>query len=299
LLLVEKYRPKTFDEMIGFKEGMNLSHPFNIPHFIFYSKTPGTGKTSLGKVIVNELKADCLHLNASDDNSVDIIRDKVKRFVQTKSMNPKTPKIVFLDEADYLSNSAQAVLRGMLEQYHTTSRFILTCNYLNKIIEPIKSRCKVIEFKYPNKEEIKERLIFICENEKYIYEIGALDKIMKNNYPMIRNMINEIQHQYLTYKKIEEKNILKQDELFDKIYYMIKKNKIEEARKEWIGMGMNLESLLKHIYFSIIKDDIIFKKKREIIILLAETSYKMGIGSDKEIQFTAYMMRIGDKFDTL
>jgi len=150
----EKYRPKKIDEMVGsFKAKIKkyLEEPSKMQHLLLHSSVPGTGKTTLAKAIINELGADKLVLNSSDDRKIEAVREKVNSFVKTKSSVEGMRRIVFMDEADGLTNAAQDALRNLMETYSENALFILTCNYLSKISDAIQSRCASIEFTTPAK----------------------------------------------------------------------------------------------------------------------------------------------------
>jgi len=195
-LWTEKYRPHTMDGYIGndlIKDTMN-GYILNgdIPHILLHARA-GTGKTTLGKVLVNNIDCDVLFLNASDDNNVDTIRTKIKGFVSSASF--RKWKVVFLDEADYLTPQAQAVLRNLMETFSKNSRFILTCNYSEKIIDPVKSRCTVFQILPPSKTEVAKRMVHILDMENISYNIKDVATIVSNNYPDIRRAINALQMQ--------------------------------------------------------------------------------------------------------
>lgn len=197
-LWVEKYRPKTLDEYVFQTEEQKSqiqewANTKNIPQLLF-SGGPGTGKTTLAKVLINELGVDSYdvkHINASRDNGVDYIRNTIEGFVQTMPFGDF--KIVLLDEADYLSINAQAVLRGLMETYHQTARFILTCNYPNKIIPALHSRCQGIHIDKTDQNEFTARAATVLVTEGVEFDLDTLDSYVKATYPDLRKCLNSLQ----------------------------------------------------------------------------------------------------------
>ena len=197
-LWVEKYRPKTVDGYV-FRDDAQRSQVNNwikdktIPHLLF-SGNAGIGKTTLAKLLLNELETndlDILEINASRTNSVDDVRDKIVNFVQMIPFGDF--KVVLLDEADYLSPSAQAALRGVMEEYHTTARFILTCNYPNRIIPALHSRCQGFHIAKIDQTEFTARVAEILIGEGVTPNIDILDTYVKATYPDLRKCINMVQ----------------------------------------------------------------------------------------------------------
>jgi replication factor C small subunit len=194
-LWIEKYRSQTLEQYIGndaVKDRIaDCISKNDIPHFIF-SGPAGTGKTTLAKLIVNNIKCDYLYLNASDENGIDVIRDKVKGFASSASFNPI--KVVILDEADFLTQPAQAALRNIIEEYSINTRFILTCNYIERLIEPLQSRCEINILKPPTKGGVAKH---ICTNildvEGITYEVKDVATIINELYPDIRSVIKVLQ----------------------------------------------------------------------------------------------------------
>ncbi len=285
-LFIEKYRPKSFEEFVGGEEIEGLkkirNEPFSLPHLLLVSKTPGTGKTSLAKIIIRELKADHLYLNASDERGIDVVRYKIKEFVMTVSMNRNAPKIVHLDEADGLTREAQDILRNLIEEYSANCRFILTANNLNKITEPLRSRCLVIQLTKPPKSKIYERLSYICKKENIEIDEEMLRKIVDAYYPDIRSMIKTLDE----YKKFGTLNIEDTALVVKEIYKLIKAKKFTAARKLWLSKQIDYQTALKQLYEMIIEDEEIEKKKKKAAVYeIAEASYRMAVGADAEITF--------------
>lgn len=254
---VEKYRPKTIEDIIGqedFKKKMykHLKEGI-IPNLLFYCPTPGTGKTTTGKVLIKLIGAHSLYINAADENNVEVVRGKIKNFAQTQSMKGKY-KIVFLDEFSWFTKNAQSILFSMMEEYTDRCRFILTGNYLDKILPPILSRCQKYKLTPPNKLEVRDRLEYICKEEGINYSVQDLDKILEIAYPDIRDCIQELQtHCIDGILKLSEQKTT--SNYYDKLIEILKsksKSRFLEIRKlinendvqEW-------EQLLKQMYLSV------------------------------------------------
>lgn len=194
-LWIEKYRSQTLEQYIGndaIKARIADCIANNdIPHFIF-AGSAGTGKTTLAKLIVKNIHCDYLYLNASDENGIDTIRDKVKGFASTASFQPL--KVVILDESDFLTQPAQAALRNLIEEYSAYTRFILTCNYVERLIEPLQSRCELHVLKPPTKGAVAKH---ICTNildvEGVTYDVQDVVKVINEFYPDIRSVIKVLQ----------------------------------------------------------------------------------------------------------
>jgi len=193
-LWVESFRPDTLEGYIGNEHIIEKVKVFiangDVPHLLFYG-TAGTGKTTLAKIIAGSVDADVMYINASDENSVDAVRDKIKRYASTVGF--RRWKIIILDEADYLTPNAQAALRNLMETYSKTTRFILTCNYVEKIIDPIQSRCQTFAITPPNKTDVAKRLVQVLEQNEVTYDIKDVAAIINASYPDIRRALNAAQ----------------------------------------------------------------------------------------------------------
>ena len=178
-LWVEKYRPTKLDNYIGnshLKEKVsNYLKSGDVPHLLFFGKA-GTGKTTLAKLIVKSIDCDYMIINASDENNVDTVRNKVKSFASTVGF--KDLKVIILDEFDYMTPNAQAILRNLMETFSKHCRFILTCNYVEKIIDPIQSRCQTFQIVPPSKKEVAVQLDKILKSEDIKYDVKDLVPIL-------------------------------------------------------------------------------------------------------------------------
>ena len=193
-LYVEKYRSKTLDEYVGNEQLKQIVAQYieknDLQNLLLYG-TPGTGKTTLAKLIVNNFNCDYLYINASDERGIDTIRDKVQGFASSASFKPI--KIIILDEADFLTIQAQASLRNIIETYSRTTRFILTCNYLERIIDPLQSRCQVLKITPPSKKEVAKHISTILDQESIEYTVADLVLVVNKHYPDVRKILNTCQ----------------------------------------------------------------------------------------------------------
>jgi replication factor C small subunit len=197
----EKYRPKKFEDVVGQEEVLkrvkSLVNSINIPHLLFAGPA-GTGKSTLALIIVRQLfgeawRENYLELNASDERGIDVVRQKVKDFARTKAIGNVPFKVIFLDEADALTREAQQALRRTMENYTSTCRFILSCNYSSKILDPIQSRCVVFRFQLLDKKDIRRRIEFIAQNEGLTITPDAFDAVYEASEGDCRRVINFLQ----------------------------------------------------------------------------------------------------------
>ena len=193
-LWVEKYRPTTLKNYVGNesikKSISNYIEQNDIQNLIFYGPA-GTGKTTLAKLIVKNIDCDYLYINASDERGIETIRDKVSGFASTMSFKPL--KVIILDEADFLTIQAQASLRNIIETFSRTTRFILTCNFIERIIDPLQSRCQTLKVIPPSKLDIVKHLKKVTDKEEIKVRVDDLAIVVNNNYPDVRKMLNTIQ----------------------------------------------------------------------------------------------------------
>ena len=197
----EKYRPKKFEEVVGqddiIKKVQNLTKAMNIPHLLFAGPA-GTGKSTLALIVVKELfgvhwKENYLELNASDERGIDVVRQKVKDFARTKAIGNVPFKVIFLDEADALTKEAQQALRRTMENYTSTCRFIMSCNYSSKIIDPIQSRCAIFRFKLLEKKDIEKIIQIIAETENLQISEPTVEALYEGSEGDCRRVINLLQ----------------------------------------------------------------------------------------------------------
>ena len=193
-LWVEKYRPSKLTEYVGNEHLKDKVKDYlesgEIPHLLFFGKA-GTGKTTLAKLIVNSIDCDHIIINASDENNVDTVRNKVKGFCSTVGF--KDMKIIILDEFDYMTPNAQAILRNLMETFSRHCRFILTCNYVEKVISPIRSRTQEFQIVPPSKKEVAIQVSQILGKENVEFELKDIVPIIDSAYPDIRKIINTCQ----------------------------------------------------------------------------------------------------------
>ena len=212
-LWVEKYRPDLLESYIGnehLKSKIKLYlESGDLPHLLLYGRA-GTGKTTLAKLLVNNIDCDHLYINASDENSVDTVRNKVRGFAST--MGFKDYKIIILDECDYITPNAQAALRNLMETFSKHTRFILTCNYVERIIDPIQSRCQPFQIVPPSRKEVAIHLNNILKEESVTFEMDDVATLVNGGYPDIRRVINFAQRQVVDGKlSIDQNNLVAVD----------------------------------------------------------------------------------------
>ena len=235
-LWVEKYRPSSIDTYIGNEHLLDKVSVYlesgDLPHLLLYGRA-GTGKTTLAKILVKNIECDYLYINASDENNVDTVRNKVKNFASTVGF--KDFKIIILDECDYITPNAQAALRNLMETFSKHCRFILTCNYVERIIDPIQSRCQSFQIVPPSKKEVAVHLSNILQNENVKFEVDDIATIVNGAYPDIRKVINASQRNVVNNTlKLDKGSIIQNDyklKLLEILKTQDKKNAFKNIRQ--------------------------------------------------------------------
>jgi DNA polymerase III delta prime subunit len=235
-LWVEKYRPSSLDSYIGNDHLKSKVKVYlesgDLPHLLLHGKA-GTGKTTLAKILMNNIDCDYLYINASDENNVDTVRTKIKNFAS--SVGFKDYKIVTLDECDYITPNAQAALRNLMETFSRHCRFILTCNFVERIIDPIQSRCQSFQIIPPSKGEVAQRMVQIFEEEEVKFDLDDLKILINSGYPDIRRVINSAQRSVIDYElKLDKDSIIQNDyklELLEILKTQDKKNAFKNIRQ--------------------------------------------------------------------
>jgi len=297
-LWVERYRPRKLDEYVGndhLKTKVELYlESGDIPHLLFYGKA-GTGKTTLAKLIVNSMDCDHIIINASDETGVDTIRDKVKTFASTVGF--KSMKVIILDEFDYMTPNAQAMLRNLMETFSKHTRFILTCNYPEKIIEAIQSRCQTFQIVPPTKKGVALQVSKILDNEEIKYEPKDLVPVIDASYPDIRKIINTCQLNSIKGElRVDVQNIIENDYkqkvlkiLTDK--KLDNRNKYVEIRKVITGSkASDFTDLYSLLYEKV--GEYAEGNTSGVILALAEGQYRASMSVDKEIPTMASIIQI-------
>lgn len=296
-LWVEKYRPRKLTEYVGNEHLKQKVSDYlqsgDVPHLLFFGKA-GTGKTTLAKLIVNSISCDYIIINASDENNVDTVRNKVKGFASTIGF--KDMKVIILDEFDYMTPNAQAILRNLMETFSKHCRFILTCNYVEKVIDPIQSRCQTFQIVPPSKKEVAVQISQILSKEGVSFEPKDLVPIIDSSYPDIRKIINTCQlNSTKGQLKLDTTSVIDSD-IKSKVVDILKGN--DDKRNKWKNIRQavadarisDFTELYSFLYEKV--DEYGGNNTSNIILILSESQHKDALVVDKEITFMSCIIQI-------
>ena len=293
-LWVERYRPQDLSTYVGNEHLKSKVERFlndgNIPHLLLYGRAGG-GKTTLAKIIVNNTECDYLYINASDERNIDLVRDKLKTFASSVGFKPM--KVVILDEADYLNvNSAQPALRNLMETFSAHCRFILTCNYVEKIIDPIQSRCQTYKIVPPSKKEVAVHAKTILEKENISFDLDDLALVVTAGYPDLRKVINELQRMSINGKLTVDKDGMIHNEFKLQFLDAIRNGEsISTIRKMVADSNFTEYTELYRLLYDEVESFGV-DKMPEIIADISKGSYQDVLVVDKEINFIATVSNI-------
>tara|TARA_R100000951_G_C2622109_1_gene174822 strand:- start:143 stop:1054 length:912 start_codon:yes stop_codon:yes gene_type:complete len=286
-LLVEKYRPSKLDNYVG-NENIKKSiskyiEQNDIQNLIFYGPA-GTGKTTLAKICVQNLDCDHLYINASDERGIETIRDKVSSFASVASFKPL--KVVILDEADFLTIQAQASLRNIIETFSRTTRFIMTCNFVERIIDPLQSRCQVLKIVPPTKKDVAKHLNWLLNEESIEHNVKDLAPLVNQYYPDLRKCINTIQLSTQDNKLKLDKSILVSSNYIDQVISILNTQNSQQGYPtiRQIIADANVDDfdeLFRMLYEK--ASEYMPGKEGTAAILINEHQYKSNFRIDKEI----------------
>lgn len=294
----EKYRPQTLDTYVGndtvkatFQQYIDTN---DVPHLLLYGDA-GSGKTTLAKIVANTIAKDnYIYINASDENSVDTVRDKIKQFASSIGFGGL--KLIILDECDYMTPNAQAALRNVIETFSKTTRFILTCNYVDKIIDPIQSRCQIFNIVPPSKKEVASHLVKILDGENVKYEKDNLVTIINQSYPDIRRVINTTQRCVIGgVLKLDETTLVEHNYL-SSILDILKSSKSKKEKFDGIRQLLadnhvrDFNQMFRYLYDNV--DSFANGFVSTIILIIAEAQYKDSFVVDHEINAMAMFIQI-------
>lgn len=294
----EKYRPQTLDTYVGNDTVKSTFQQYietnDVPHLLLYGDA-GSGKTTLAKIVANTIAKDnYIYINASDENSVDTVRDKIKQFASSIGFGGL--KLIILDECDYMTPNAQAALRNVIETFSKTTRFILTCNYVDKIIDPIQSRCQIFNIVPPSKKEVAQHLLKILDGENVKYEKDNLATIINQSYPDIRRVINTTQRCVIGgVLKLDETTLVEHNYL-SSIVDVLKSNKNKKEKFDGIRQLLadnhvrDFNQMFRHLYDNV--DTYANGFVSTIILIIAEAQYKDSFVVDHEINAMAMFIQI-------
>lgn len=300
-LWCEKYRPQTINDCILPESLKKTLHQFidsgELPNFLFTGGA-GVGKTTVAKALCNEVGADYLFINGSEESGIDILRTKIKGFASTVSLTD-SKKVVILDEADYLNaNSTQPALRAFIEEFSNNCRFIFTCNFKNRIIEPLHSRCAVVDFKIDNKEkqhiaaQFFKRVTQILKQESVEFDPKVVAELVTKHFPDYRRILNELQRYSVS--GVIDVGILANmsDESFKELMTNMKEKNFTEVRK-WVAKNSDADSaqLFRSLYDKS-TDYLEAKSVPQLVLILADYQHRAAFVADHELNIMAAMTEI-------
>jgi len=306
-LWVEKYRPKTISECVLttdlYKTFTQIIEQGEIQNMMF-TGTAGTGKTTVARALCNVLDLDYIIINGSEESGIDTLRNKIKQFASSVSLSGGY-KVVILDEADYLNpQSTQPALRGFIEEFSANCRFILTCNFKNRIIEPLHSRCSVIEFAIPKKERealassFMNRIMNILREETINYDEQVIAELIMKYFPDFRRTINELQR-YSTFGKIDSGILVNATDItIDTLMSSLKMKDFKKMR-QWVADNIDIEpaSMFRKMYDNM-NEHVEPSSIPQMVLILADYQYKNSFVADHELNMVACCTEImaGVKF---
>lgn len=293
-LWVEKYRPNTLDTYVGNKSIKDRIEQCieenDVPNFMFHGKA-GTGKTTIAKLIVNNIDCDYIYINASDERGIDTVRDKITGFASTMSFKPL--KVVILDEADFLMGAAQAALRNVIETFSKNTRFIFTCNYVERIIEPLQSRLETYKLEPPSKKDVALNVVNILQQENVNFEATDVASIVNMYYPDIRKVLKTTQGFVKKGELKFTREVLVDSSYLEKILAVLKKPTAKSFNQiRQIVADSNIsefDNAFKYLFDNV---DEYSKTAPQIAILIGEYQYRSVTVPDKEINFMALIASI-------
>lgn len=301
-LWVEKWRPDHVKDIVMPKAFHNYFEKIiesgNVPNLLLYSSTPGTGKTTIAKAIVNDLNANCMYINASSEGGIDTLRNNIKDFAQTKSFD-KRLKIVILDEFDGTTPQFQAALRAFIEEYSKACRFILTANYISKVIPALQEgRTAVWDFNMSKAEFRTElnalmlkRLEGILKYEKVEYDVEVLKQLVEAHSPSMRKLLAILQKYYESYGKIDE-GIINFRSIGNELSALLTAHKYTEARQYCSANGYSPQDIYKNLFENLIPNIENKANRAQAIITLADYDYRTAMSSQPDLQVAACFVEL-------
>ncbi len=292
-LFTEKYRPDTLEGYIGnddFKSSLQQWIDTNdVPHLLLCGGA-GTGKTTAAKLIVNNINCDYVYINCSDENGIDTIRDKVKSFASAASFKPQ--KVVIMDEADFLTINAQAALRNVIETFSLTTRFIFTCNYVERIIDPIQSRTVVFELTPPSMQDVAFKCVEILNTENVTYTKADIVRIVKQTYPDIRKTLNLLQSSIKNGDLQQSREVTNFNQTSDQIITLLKGQNIKNFTTiRQLVMDSNVRDY-NELYRILFERADEFTNSAVATLIIADYQYKSIMAPDKEITFCGCIAKL-------